>query len=329
MRVLITGGTGFIGSRLVNRCLQRGDQVRVFGLVNTPAEEENKKELEKLGVEFLLGSVTEKEDVVKAVEGIDVVFHLAAAQHEANVPDLHFWKINVVGTRNIATAAEEAGVRRFVHGSTIGVYGEVSDGTVNEESPLNPMNIYGETKKEGENVVLNIDGKMEVVVVRIPETYGPGDRRLLKLFKAIKGGKFFNIGSGQNKHHVMYVEDLIDGFFVAAESKEAVGQIFLLAGNDVLTTDEMIVAIAEAMDKNPPKLRVPLWPFIVAAVFFEMTMKPLGKQPPLHRRRMDFFRKSFVLSGEKAKNTLGFAPQTTFSQGAKLTADWYKENNML
>jgi len=329
MRVLITGGTGFIGSRLVRRCLDRGDTVRVFGQVNTPAEKENKKSLEDSGAEFIIGSVTDKEDVKKAVTDVDLIFHLAAAQHEANVPDQHFRDVNVEGTRNIAEAAVDAGVKRLVHGSTIGVYGDASEGRVNEESATNPANIYGETKKEGEQVALSFNDKMPVVVVRIPETYGPGDRRLLKLFKMVNNGKFFNIGGGLNKHHVMYVDDLIDGFFAAAEHENAPDQIFLLAGNDVLTTNEMIAAVAKSVGQDAPKLRVPLFPFMMAAIVLETTLKPLGIQPPLHRRRMDFFVKSFELDGSKAANVIGFKPKTTFEAGAKQTADWYRDNGMM
>ncbi len=196
MRVLVTGGTGFIGSRLALECQERGDAVRVLGLENTPLEAENRQRLEESGAEVIVGSVTDRETVDEGLKGIDTVFHLAAAQHEMNVPDEHFRDINVGGTENLLRASMRHGVRRFIHGSTIGVYGSL-EGTISEESPCKPDNIYGRTKLEGESVVLAASNEFPVVVIRIPEVYGPGDRRLLKLFRAIDRGLFLHIGSGQ------------------------------------------------------------------------------------------------------------------------------------
>jgi len=329
MRVLVTGGTGFIGTRLVLRCLERGDEVRVLAQANNPAEQGNQKLLEQAGAHFFLGSVLDPEPVRQAVKDVELVIHLAAAQHEANVGDRHFYEVNVEGTRTLLDAAQQAGVKRFIHGSTIGVYGEIKVGVANEASPLNPVNIYGKTKLEGEQLALQYAEQMAVTVIRIPETYGPGDRRLLKLFKAIDKGVFFNIGNGNNKHHLMYVEDLIDGFLQAAEHSASAGEVFLLAGRDVLSTNEMIASIALALGRPVPRIRVPLWPLMLVAVVLETTMKPLGKQPPLHRHRMDFFVKSFVLSGEKAARLLDYRPRTPFAEGAVATAAWYRGQGLL
>ena len=311
------------------RCLERGDQVRILAQLNTPAEEENVRELKQAGAEFVAGSVTDAGEVCAAVQDIDLVFHLAAAQHEANVPDQHFWEVNVLGTRNLMDAAAGAGVARVVHGSTIGVYGESRGAAVDEDSPLRPANIYGITKREGEAIALRYMDRAGVVVVRIPETYGPGDRRLLKLFRAIDKGAFFNIGKGENRHHLMYVDDLVDGLLLAGDRPDINGERFLFAGRSILTTNEMVAEIAGALGKQPPGIRVPLAPLMLTAVVLEAVMKPLGKQPPLHRRRMDFFVKSFVLNGDKAKRVLGFEPQTDFAEGARATAQWYRERGLL
>ena len=175
MNILITGGTGFIGSRLAFRCLEKGDSVKVFGQVNNTAESDNKKLLEAKGAKIILGSMTDRTLIFDITAGIDVIYHLAAAQHEANVPNRIFYDVNVLGTKNILDASVQAGVRRFVHGSTIGVYGNL-EGVINEQSPCNPDNIYGVTKLEGETLVLSYREKLPVVVMRISETYGPGDR---------------------------------------------------------------------------------------------------------------------------------------------------------
>lgn len=328
MRSLITGGTGFIGSRLALRLLGDGHEVRILAQENTAAEQENRAEVEEAGAEIVLGSVTESRLVRESVRDVDLVVHLAAAQHEMDVPDAHFREVNVDGTRNMLEASEDAGVERFVHGSTIGVYGDPS-GVIDVETPPAPDNIYGVTKLEGENVVLSHASRLPVVVVRIPEVYGPGDRRLLKLFKMIDRGAFFHIGGGENFHHLIYVDDLIDGLLLAASAPDAEGERFLLAGREAVTTNEMIAAIARVLGRRPPKIRAPLSLFAVLATILEFTLRPLGIQPPLHRRRLDFFRKSFRLSAEKARRKLGFEPRVPFEEGARRTAEWYRKTGKL
>lgn len=328
MNILITGGTGFIGSRLALTCAARGDAVRVLAQENTEAESANRDALEATGVELRIGSVTDAEVVRRALEDVDVVFHLAATQHEMNVPDEKFRSVNVEGTRNVLEAAERAGARRVVHASTIGVYGRPR-GVLDEESPAQPDNIYGVTKLEGERLALSWSDRIPVVAIRIPEVYGPGDRRLLKLFRAIGKGAFFMIGSGRNLHHVIYVDDLVDGLLAAADSPDTPGELFVLAGPEPVSSNRMARAIAEALDVKPPRFRAPLWPFSMLATVLEFTLRPMGVQPPLHRRRLDFFRKSFELSTEKAESTFDFAPSVDFEQGARLTAKWYRNQELL
>ena len=324
MNVLITGGTGFIGSRLALHCLERGDAVKILGQENTPAETSNRELIEKNGAQIVLGSVTDIPELRDLFDDVDVVFHLAATQHEMNVPDQKFWDVNVTGTRNVFEAAVAAGVNRVVHGSSIGVYG-VPTVVVTEETPRDPDNIYGVTKLEGERVALSHSDRIGVSVIRIPEVYGPGDRRLVKLFRGINKSMFFMIGRGQNVHHVIYIDDLVAGLLQAAEHPAAHGEVFLLAGKEPVTTDHMVSTVAQVLGKPFPRIRAPMLPFLVTALVMEKTLRPLGIQPPLHRRRLDFFRKTFTLSPQKAMDAFGFDPQVDFAEGAKRTAAYYQE----
>jgi len=328
MQVLITGGTGFIGSRLAITCLERGNLVTVLGQINTPAESENKKLLEEKGAQVVLASVTERERIAELLKDIDLVYHLAATQHEMNVPDQKFWDVNVFGTKNLLEASVRAGIRKFVYGSTIGVYGSL-EGEIDELSPCKPDNIYGLTKLEAEQTVLSYKERIPVTAIRISEVYGPGDRRLLKLFKAIQKRVFFMIGNGGNIHHPIYIKDLIDGLSLAAHSEKAEGEVIVLPGKESLTTSEMVAIIAEQLKTAVPKLRLPLFPVLTMATILERTLRPIGIQPPLHRRRIDFFRKSFTLLGEKASRVLGFVPKVNFRQGSFETAEWYTRRGFL
>ena len=128
-------------------------------------------------------------------------------------------------------------------------------GSIDEQSPLLPNNIYGITKLEGERVVLSYKAKLPIAIVRISETYGPGDRRLLKLFKGIQKKVFFIIGKGENLHHVTFIDDLIEGLFLAAESRNALGEVFVLAGKEAVTTKAMVEEIAEQSSIDPDRTR--------------------------------------------------------------------------
>ena len=329
MRLLVTGATGFIGSRLAINARRGGLDVIVTGQLNNAVEIARKQALEAAGIRVEIGALQEKSFARRVAAGCQHVIHLAAAQHEANVPDRHFYDVNVAGTRTLLEASRHCGVRRFVYGSTIGVYGAALDSALDETSPPHPMNIYGRTKLEAESVVRQFGTDLETTIIRISETYGPGDFRLLKLFRAVDTGRFLMIGSGANRRQVIHVDDLGRGLLLATEHPAAPDQIFVLAGSEVMTTREMVDAVARALNRRVSRLSLPLWPLLAAAVLAELTFKPLRLQPPLHRRRLDFFRKSFVFSTRKAEQVLGFQPQITFAQGVIETATWYREHGYL
>ncbi len=329
MKILITGGTGFIGSRLALEARGRGHEIVVAGQLNSDPERTRAEELQNAGIRVDQGPLQDPAYAQRVVDGCDTVIHLAAAQHEANVPDEYFFDVNVNGTQTLLDASKSAGVRRFVYGSSIGVYGDASGQILDENTPPRPVNVYGRSKLRAEEVVRSYAQALQISIVRISETYGPGDFRLLKLFRALNRGRFFIIGSGLNRRQVIHVRDLARGLLLAATSPAAVGETFVMAGAQIMTTREMVREVAGALDRAPPSLRVPMWPFLAAAICFERTLSPLGIQPPLHRRRLDFFRKSFVFSTVKAQQLLGFTPALSFADGARETAAWYRDQGYL
>lgn len=329
MRIFLTGGSGFIGSRLAPLAVQAGHSVTVVTAVNNPTEQARCDALTQAGIRVVVAPLEDSAVVARELKGQDVVIHLAAAQHEAQAPESHFHQVNVEGTRRLLDLAARAGVQRFVHGSTIGVYGGAGVGTLDEASPLAPDNPYGRTKAAAEQVVRQLDSPMEWCIVRISETYGPGDMRLLKLFRGVRTGRYLTVGNGQNLHQLIYVDDLARALLAACTAPAARSETIILAGSERVTTNEMVAAIGAAVDRRRRVFHAPLWPFIVAAVVFEHTFSPLGLKPPLHRRRLDFFRKSFSFSTARAQALLGSPPQIDFAQGARLTAQWYRENGFL
>jgi len=328
-RILVTGGTGFIGSQLALHAARDGHAVTVASPIRNDTERFRGDLLNRAGISVVEAALDDTARLREALTGHDAIIHLAAAQHEAEAPESHFRKVNVEGTRTLLTLALREGVKRVVHGSTIGVYGDGRQGVLDELSPLAPDNSYGRTKAEGEAVVREFASRLEVVIVRISETYGPADLRLLKLFKAIQRGRYITLGDGLNERQVIYVEDLCRALLAAVHAPGAMGQTMILAGGERLTTDAMVASICTALGKPPNARHVPLWPFDIAAKVCETVMPPLGLKPPLHSRRLDFFRKSFRFSTERAARILGFRPQVPFATGAQLTAQWYRETGLL
>src|SRR5262245_18525276 len=256
MKILVTGATGFIGCRLAQMLTELNHAVVATGRAANRVEAERQERLEKLGIPVVEGSLLAAGFAAQLVEKCDAVIHLAAAQHEGNVPDSYFREINVEGTRALIDAAVNAGVHRFVYGSTIGIYGSARNGELDEDSPPRPENIYGQTKYEAEQLVLQYASRLQVCIARISETFGPGDFRLLKLFRAIDRGTFPMLGSGENLRQVIYVDDLARGLLLAAEHPAAVGQTFVFAGNEVMNTNSMVAQIAAALGKRPSRLRI-------------------------------------------------------------------------
>ena len=209
-------------------------------------------------------------------------------------------------------------MRRFVYGSTIGIYGgAISTASLDETSPPDPGNVYTRTKLQAEDLVRGSAGVLEPTIMRIAETYGPGDLRLLKLYRGIKRGRFLMIGPGRNRHALVHCDDVVRGLLLGVTTPQAAGETFVLAAGDDLTTREMVDAVAAAVGRPVPRLALPFWPFLLAAHAGDGLLQPLGIKSPLHRRSLDFFDKSFAFSIEKAARRLGYAPAFSFAGSAR------------
>jgi nucleoside-diphosphate-sugar epimerase len=329
LRLLVTGVSGFIGSRLALRLQRSGIDVVFTGRDANEIERARLRELAAAGVNVKLGDLREATFVRDVVADRNAVLHLAAAQHEGHMSDEYFHSINVEATRLLLKASAAAGVRRFVYGGTMGIHGASGTVPIRENSPTDPLNIYTRTKLAAESLVREFSGRMEIVICRIGETYGPGDLRLLKLFKAIERRRFVMIGSGNNQRQPIYVDDLVRALVAALVRPEAVNEAILLPGNTVMTTREMVTQIAAALDRPMPRLRVPMSPVLVAAVVSHAMLRPFGLRSPLQPRSLDFFRRSFVFATTKAQEALGVEPLVPFSEGVEATLQWYRAQGYL
>jgi nucleoside-diphosphate-sugar epimerase len=325
-KVLVTGGTGFTGGHLCRRLAESGVAVRAF--VRDPAKA---APLARLGIEVVQGDLVDHDSVLRATEGVECVYHIAALYRQEAVPRKAFWDVNVKGTENLLSASARHGVRRFVHCSTVGVHGDVDEPPANEDAPFKPGDPYQESKARAEQIALEYAsrGEMEVTVFRPTGIYGPGDLRFAKLFRAISRRRFRMIGTGEVFYHLTYIDDLVDGILLCGTRREAVGRVYILGGSEFVTLNDLVRTIAEILETRLPSLRIPVWPVYAAAIACEFLCKPFRIEPPLYRRRLDFFRKNRAFDISRARAELGFSPRVDLRTGLRRTAEWYRDNGYL
>ena len=320
-RVLVTGGTGITGSRLVERLITMGHSVRVVTR-NLAQHSDSLPDT----VELVEGDLSDPSVAPRAVRGCDVVYHLAALFREAGVPDSRYREVHVDATRYLLEASRDARVRRFVHCSTVGVHSHIEDPPADEDCPHRPADVYQATKSEGEQLALEFgrEHDLPLTVARPAPIYGAGDPRLSKLFRAIAHRRFAMIGSGEPYFHMVHLDDLVEGLLLAANRDEAVGEVFIFAGPEYCTLNELAERIAGIFDVPAPKMHLPVWPFYAAGAVCEKICVPLRIQPPIFRRRVAFFTNSRAFRIDKARRMLGYEPKVGLQQGLEDTASWYQ-----
>jgi dihydroflavonol-4-reductase len=322
---LVTGAAGFTGGHLAHALLRRGHRVRA--LVRSRAQARG---LERAGAEIVVGDLTRAQEVDTAVEGCSQIYHIAALYRQAKHPDRVYYAVNLGGTRHILDAAARHGVERVVHCSTVGVHGDIEPVPADEGAPFNPGDAYQGSKLAGELAAREAFASgLPGVIVRPAAIYGPGDLRFLKLFRSIRRGLFCTFGRGEATYHLIYIDDLVDGIVLCGEHPDAIGETFILSGPRYTTINELVARVAAAVGVRPPRARAPLTPLLAAAWLCEMACKPLGLEPPLHRRRCDFFTKARGFSSGKARRILGYVPTVDLDEGLRATAAAYVASGYL
>jgi nucleoside-diphosphate-sugar epimerase len=327
LRVLVTGATGFTGGHLARSLAARGDAVRV--LVRAPADRATARF--EPGIEIFQGDVRDRDAVARAASGVEVVYHIAAIYRQAGLRNEEYRAVNATAVRTVIEAAASAGVHRVVHCSTVGVHGDVEHPPADEDAPLRPGDVYQHTKLEGEALArqASADTGVEVVIARPTGIYGPGDRRLLKLFRGVARRRFVILGDGRIFYHLTYIDDLVEGFRLCGTVPAAAGRTYILAGGEVTTLNELVAIIAEEARVAPPRLHLPVWPFWIAGAACEALCAPLGIEPPLYRRRVDFFTKSRAFDISRARAELGYAPSIGLREGTRRTLEGYREKGWI
>jgi 2-alkyl-3-oxoalkanoate reductase len=327
MRILVTGGTGFTGKALVLRLLEMGHEVVALDY----KEGLKTQEIREAGAEVVLGSVTDREVVRRAMKGVELVHHVAAAFREMNVPDSYYYEVNVGGTRNVLEAALEAGARKLIYCSTCGVHGNVDHPPADENAPIQPADYYQRTKYEAEPLVRQFcDRGLPTVILRPAAIYGPGDpERFGLIFRRVSRGKFPMFGSGRTYYHPLYIDHLVDALVLAMVEGKGVGEAYLIADERYLEIEDLVRRVARALDVEVKIPHYPVTPVVIAGHVCEKICKPFGINPPIFPRRVDWYRQNRAFNIDKAKRDLGYRPAVDIDEGLRRTAEWYRSEGYL
>jgi dihydroflavonol-4-reductase len=321
-RVLVTGAGGFIGRHVVRHQLARGRTVRALDRNAAGMSDFNPSN----SLEVTLGDVSDPETQRKAVEDVDIVFHLASTHLERGIAESEFYRVNVDALGSLLEASRSASVQRFVHMSSCGIYGNVAKSPANEEGPFHPDIAYEKSKLAGEQAARAFYEKhgFPIVVVRPVWVYGPGCTRTARLFRMISTGKFLMVGHGRNLRSGIYVTDLLNALELCATRSGIEGEAFIVAHDTPLTVRQIVEEMARVVGVPPPRSRIPVWLARWVATLVEASAAVLRSQPAISRRSLKFFTNDAGFTCEKARRMLGFEAKVPLATGLELTYQWWR-----
>ena len=324
---LVTGASGFIGGRLAER-LATEEGVRVRAMVRNTGRTAR---MGKLPLEIVEGDLLDPQSLGKAIKGCDLVFHCAALVRETGVKK-EFYQTNVEGTENILEAAVHAGVKKFIHMSSVAVYGLNPPDGADENTAYQPCgNLYCDTKIAAEEIVWAYyrEKKLPVVVIRPTNVYGPHSKPwTLRPVKLINSGQMMLINGGTGLCNYVYIDNLIDATLLATKRDESVGQAYIVTDGVALPWKDFFGCYARMAGK--PQMRsVPEWLGKLVALGMEITSTVSGKQPKITRQAVGFLTKKARFSIDKASRELGYQPRFSLEEGMRITEQWLREEGHL
>lgn len=327
MRILVTGGTGFIGGYFVPMLLNEGHQVRL--LVRN--EEKAKKQF-GYKCEYHVGDVTNKDSLKGCCEGIDVVFHLVAKSGN-ELPSKEnfdaFRRINVGGTQNIISECGE--IKKFIYVSSTAAMGLVKDNPITEKSKCNPYLPYQVTKFEVEELIRKkCKEGFPGIIVRPTKVYGINEPNYsyLTLAKLVKKGMFFKIGNGHNYTSNVYVSDFAQALVKLVDGG-VIGETYIITSDGSIDFIESGRIIAEELGVKLRVIKAPAWFMVFAATVEERFFNLIGKTPIVTKRNILMTIQDRDYDISKAKKEIGYKPEMTMEQGIRTVIRWYKEKGLI
>lgn len=325
MRVLVTGGSGFLGSWVAQRLSERGEDVRA--LVRKSSDASFLRSLPR--VELAYGSVEDADAVKKAVSGVDAIVHCAGLVKARS--EREFFTTNVQGTKNLLDAARGSNLKRFVHVSSLEAVGPSADGGPVPEDQEKPVTAYGRSKLEAEKVALRTKDELPITILRPAAIYGPRDREILEAFRAVKNGLAARVGGGYAKGSFVYGADCADVCIVAIDKDVASGSAYFVEdGAGAIDQRQVFDDIAEALGKKfVIRATLPVGLLKAVAHGVQAYGKLRDKPVMLTPEKAAMLLQHFVCSAERTRRELGWEPKVPWREGVVLTARWYREHGWL
>ncbi|AFZ24746.1 nucleoside-diphosphate-sugar epimerase [Cylindrospermum stagnale PCC 7417] len=322
--LLITGTDEFVGLRAAELAREKGIKVR--GLQSSPEQD---KKAQSLGVEIIVGSVTDPAIAQKACQGVDIVLHTTQVTQEAGEIK-HFREVNVGGALNIAKAAKQAGVKSFVHLSSAMVYGFNYPNEVTESGPLSgENNPYCQTKIEAETELLKLNAPPDfgIIIMRAGDVYGPGSipwivRPILMMRQKLFA--YANDGKGVINH--VYIDNLIDAIFLAIE-KETYGEIFNITDGKETSWKEYFIQLA-AMEGLPAPMSLPKDEMKLFLKLRHQGQKLFRQKADILPESVDFMTRPYAYSIDRAKSLLNYKPTIDLQEGMRRTHEWVQKTDL-
>lgn len=326
MLALVTGGTGFIGSHLVEKLLQKGYAVRC--LVRPTS---NLIWLKNLDIEFVYGDFFHEDSLKQALDNVEYIFH-AAGVTKARTKQEYFL-INTEATARLLRAAWKSNpsIKKFVHISSLAAVGPSLDGKpVNEETSRHPINTYGKSKMQAELECLAYQDKLPITIIRPPAVYGQRDRDFLKFFRCVEYGILPIVSSSEAKLSLVHISDLVSGILLATEMGNATNQTYFIADENFYTWRELGGIAAEQFRKKIHTLYIPPWALYTVAFAVE-TVSAFQRKATLFNREKakEALQEYWICDVGKAKQELGFQSQISIEKGIQQTIAWYRDKGWL
>lgn len=324
MKVFITGGTGFIGSHLIDFLLNKY-KVRIYALVRN---RNNTKWLNGLDVQLLEGNLF---SIPSLPSDIDYVFHLAGLTKAYNSGA--YYTVNQEGTASLfkSIVAQKVYPKKIIYLSTLAATGPSFNGQpVKEDSEAQPVTPYGKSKLLGEKEALKFKNEFPLVIIRVGAVFGPRDKDFLPYFRIIQKGALPSIGHKQRLLSMCYVKDLIHALDLSTQKDLKSGEIIHIADPQPYSWDEFGKIVAKGLGKSARTVKIPFPALFLAALAFDLSSRVSKKPSPLNLYKFkEMKQKGWVADTTKAKELLSFYPKYSLQEAIQETIDWYLENKWL
>jgi nucleoside-diphosphate-sugar epimerase len=313
--ILVTGGTGFIGTHLLEMLAASGESVRAL------VRRTGAPRLLPAGVETIRGDLASGADVAGALEGVDAVIHLAGVTKALHTRD--YYTGNVRATANLIHSLAGKNIR-LVHVSSLAAIGPCTPGApLGEDAEPHPLTHYGKSKLEAEGVVRGL--APDAVIVRPPVVYGPRDTDVFQLLKSISRGLVLEIAGGERWFSAIYVKDLVAGLLMAARTPCAAGRTYFLSHAEPVSWRQLGASAARIMARTPRVLKVPLPLAYGVGAVAELWARLCRKPGIITREKIAEARcMAWTCQTARAASELGFLAPTSIDEGLAATLAWYK-----